>query len=117
MREEGRGLDIPAPVRLSRVVWRGALVNALNPQTALFFLAFLPQFVGPERGSVVLQTLTLGALFLLLATPGDGTYALLAGSIGKRQQRNRALAPRQKYVTGGVYIALGITTVAAGHPE
>jgi len=105
----------PTPRGLGQVFWQGALVNALNPKTALFFLAFLPQFVQPERGSVALQTLTLGALFLLLATISDSLYALLAGTVGKRLQGNRVFARRQKYVTGGVYIALGIGTAAAGH--
>lgn len=114
-REEIQGPDLPAPRRLSRVFWQGALVNALNPKTALFFLAFLPQFVNPGRGPVALQTLSLGALFLLLATLSDGTYALLAGTVGKRLQGNRTFARRQKYVTGGVYIALGIGTATAGH--
>lgn len=105
----------PAPRCLGQVFWQGALVNALNPKTALFFLAFLPQFIRPERGPVALQTLTLGALFLLLATLSDGTYALLAGTVGKRLQGNRVFARRQKYVTGGVYIALGIGTATVGH--
>lgn len=108
-------VQMPAPRRLGQVFWQGALVNALNPKTALFFLAFLPQFVHPERGPVALQTLTLGALFLLLATLSDGTYALLAGTVGKRLQGNRLFARRQKYVTGGVYIALGIGTATVGH--
>lgn len=111
-REEVHTPDLLAPRRLSQVFWQGALVNALNPKTALFFLAFLPQFTQPERGSVALQTLTLGALFLVLATLSDGLYALLAGTVGKRLQGNRVFARRQRYVTGGVYIALGLGTVA-----
>ncbi|WP_102125360.1 LysE family translocator [Deinococcus planocerae] len=112
---EVHAVQMPTPKRLGQVFWQGALVNALNPKTALFFLAFLPQFVRPERGPVALQTLTLGALFLLLATLSDGTYALLAGTVGKRLQGNRLFARRQKYVTGGVYIALGIGTATVGH--
>lgn len=114
--EEVHTPDLPAPRRLSQVFWQGALVNALNPKTALFFLAFLPQFIQPERSPVALQTLTLGALFLVLATLSDGVYALLAGAVGKRLQGNRVFARRQKYVTGGVYIALGLGTVAV-QPE
>lgn len=115
-REEVHTPDLPAPRRLSQVFWQGALVNALNPKTALFFLAFLPQFIQPERGPVALQTLTLGALFLVLATLSDGVYALLAGTVGKRLQGNRVFAQRQRYVTGGVYIALGLGTVVV-QPE
>ncbi|BDP41666.1 RhtB family transporter [Deinococcus aetherius] len=113
--EETHAVQMPTPKHLSQVFWQGALVNALNPKTALFFLAFLPQFIRPERGPVAVQTLILGALFLLLATLSDGMYALLAGTVGKRLQGNRVFARRQKYVTGGVYIALGIGTATVGH--
>lgn len=107
----------PREARLARIFWQGALVNALNPKTALFFLAFLPQFVDPARGSVALQTFTLGLFFLALATLTDGAYALLAGTVGRRLRGNALFARRQKYLTGGVYIALGVGTATAtvGH--
>ena len=113
--EETADLPTPPAQPLRRVFTQGALVNALNPKTALFFLAFLPQFVDPTRGPVALQTLALGGLFLGLATLSDGSYALLAGSVGKRLQGNRVFARRQKYLTGGVYIALGVGTATVGH--
>ncbi|PNY80940.1 LysE family translocator [Deinococcus koreensis] len=114
-RDGSAELPTPPAQPLGRVFLQGALVNALNPKTALFFLAFLPQFVNPARGPVAPQTLALGALFLALATLSDGTYALLAGSVGRRLQGNRVFARRQKYVTGGVYIALGVGTATVGH--
>lgn len=100
---------------MSQLFWQGALINALNPKTALFFLAFLPQFVHPERGPVALQTLTFGLLFICLAVCSDGLYALLGGSLGARLRGNPLFAKRQKYVTGGIYIALGVGTATAGN--
>ncbi|ULH15388.1 LysE family translocator [Deinococcus sp. KNUC1210] len=106
---------LPEPRRLSQIYWQGALVNALNPKTALFFFAFLPQFVHPGHGPVALQTLIFGFTFLLLACISDSTYALLAGSLSRRLQGNTQFARRQKYVTGGVYMLLGVGTLAARH--
>lgn len=113
--EHGTDLPMPNPQSMSQLFWQGALINALNPKTALFFLAFLPQFVHPERGPVALQTLTFGLLFLCLAVCSDGMYALLGGSIGTRLRSNKVAAKRQKYVTGGIYIALGVGTATVGH--
>ena len=113
-REESVLERVPAPHSLGQIYRQGALVNALNPKTALFFLAFLPQFVRPERGSVAVQTLLLGALFLGLATVSDSTYALLAGVIGRKLRQNQGFLKRQKYLTGGVYVALGLGAATAG---
>src|SRR5918995_1514221 len=61
------------PERLSRVYLQGVVVHVLNPKTALFFLAFLPQFVDPARGAAWTQVLLLGATFVVLALCSDGT--------------------------------------------
>jgi threonine/homoserine/homoserine lactone efflux protein len=116
-RDEAVSADLPLPKvqTMSQLFWQGALINALNPKTALFFLAFLPQFVQPERGPVALQTLTFGLLFLCLAVCSDGMYALLGGSLGAKLRGNPVFARRQKYVTGGIYIALGVGTATVGH--
>lgn len=98
------------PRSLASIFWQGALVNALNPKAALFFFAFLPQFVQPERGPVAPQILVLGAVFAGLATCTDSAYALLAGTLGDKLRGNRVFARRQKLVTGGVYVALGVGT-------
>lgn len=104
----------PAPMRLSRVFTQGVVVNVLNPKTALFFFAFLPQFVDPARGSVALQTLGFGGLFVALGICSDVMYALLAGSVGRRLRRSARFPRLQRWFTGGVYIGLGVTTALVG---
>ena len=98
---EGAG----GPVPRKQLFWQGVVVNSLNPKTALFFLAFLPQFVDPDRGAVAPQVLALGVLFLVLATLSDSTYALVAGSVrGWLGERRRTLAR----VSGFSYVGLGV---------
>ena len=83
-------------------------VAVLNPKTALFFLAFLPQFVDPARGAPWAQMMLLGGTFVGLAIVSDSAYALLAGSIGAWLKRHPAAIGRERYVTGAVYVALGV---------
>jgi threonine/homoserine/homoserine lactone efflux protein len=93
---------------------KGLLVNLLNPKTALFFYAFLPQFVDPARGSSVLQVLTLSLLFVCLATVTDSAYALLASGAGRALARSPRFRRVQRYLTGGIYISLGIAAAISG---
>ena len=95
---------------LGPLFWRGALVNVLNPKTALFFLAFLPQFVDPGRGGVTGQALVLGAAFIALGVCTDGAYALAAASVATRLRR--VLRTRLRW-TGAVYLALGASAARA----
>jgi threonine/homoserine/homoserine lactone efflux protein len=80
----------------------------LNPKTALFFLALLPQFVDPARGPVVVQVLVLGLLFIALALVSDGLWAVFAGTFGARLRSSRAFGRMQRYVSGGVFLGLGL---------
>jgi len=94
----------------------GMLINLLNPKVALFFLAFLPQFVDPARGSVALQTLVLGLVLAALGFASDLLYAAAAARVA---QRVRATGrggdgARLRAVTGGVYIGLGTLAALAG---
>jgi threonine/homoserine/homoserine lactone efflux protein len=102
------------PESLSRVYWQGFFVNILNPKTALFFFAFLPQFVNPERGNVTGQTLLLGAIFVGFALITDSMYALLASSLAGRLRGNRNFQKGQRYFAGLVYIGLGVATALTG---
>ena len=95
---------------LSRIYWQGFAVNILNPKTAFFFLAFLPQFVSPEKGNVTAQTLLLGAIFVGLAIITDSMYALLASSVAGRLKGNKNFQKGGRYFAGLVYIGLGIAT-------
>ncbi len=89
-------------------------MNLLNPKTALFFFAFLPQFVRPGHGPVAQQMLTLGLLFMTMAMSTDALYALAAGRAARWLRRNEAFTRRSNYVTGTVYLGLGIAAAAGG---
>jgi threonine/homoserine/homoserine lactone efflux protein len=102
-----------APAARSRLFLRGLFVQLLNPKIAVFFLAFLPQFVDPDRGSVVAQSLVLGTLFTVLAILGDGAYVLAADAVSGRLRGGRAMR-RLARVSGGVYIGLGVTAALSG---
>jgi threonine/homoserine/homoserine lactone efflux protein len=108
----GAAAERPADAKLFR---DGVAIAVLNPKTALFFLAFLPQFIDPARGSATVQIAVLGVLFVAIACVSDGTYALLAGTAGSRlrsrlRSRSRALGR----ATGGVYIGLGVLAALSG---
>jgi threonine/homoserine/homoserine lactone efflux protein len=95
---------------LRRAFVRGTIVNALNPKTALFFLAFLPQFVAPDRGGVWSQALVLGFVFVGLGLVTDSLYALAAGTVAGLLRRKRNAV---RYGSGAVFIALGATAAFA----
>jgi threonine/homoserine/homoserine lactone efflux protein len=99
---------------LRRIFSQGVIVATLNPKTALFFLAFLPQFVDQSRGSVAGQMLVLGCLFVLIAIVRDGLYALLAGSAGRWLKGSRSFLRAERYFAGTVYIGLGVTAAFSG---
>lgn len=100
----------PAPLRQ---IWRqGVVVNIFNPKTALFFLAFLPQFVNRDH-TVWTQVAFLGLLFALIAFTSDCLYALLADALATRLRRGTRAAKAQRYVSGGIFVALGGVAAAA----
>ena len=103
----------PAPTRKRRLYVQGIVVNILNPKTALFFLAFLPQFVDEGAGHVPLQLLALGLIFVALATITDGIWAFSAGTAGDWLRRSRGFVRIRRYVSGSVFVALGVLTAVA----
>jgi threonine/homoserine/homoserine lactone efflux protein len=98
----------------SRLFARGVLVQLLNPKIAIFFLAFLPQFVDASRGSVAVQILILGAIFTLLGALSDGAYVVLAGAAGGWLRSGRRARQRLARLSGAVYVALGVSAALAG---
>jgi threonine/homoserine/homoserine lactone efflux protein len=99
---------------LTRIYWQGFAINLLNPKTALFYFAFLPQFVDPARGNVTGQTLMLGAIFVGMACITDSLYALVASSLAERLRGSRHFQKGQRYFAGFVYVGLGISTALTG---
>lgn len=102
----------------SHSLWRtysqGVAVAVLNPKTALFFIAFLPQFVDASRGAVTHQFFLLGCTFVLMAIVTDSLYALLAGSLGKWLKGAQGFALAERYLVGAVYISLGVMAALVG---
>src|SRR5215218_573839 len=98
-----------------RVFYQSVLVQVLNPKVALFFLAFLPQFIDPSRGAAWTQVVVLGATLASLGMFTDGLYALLSGTAGGWiRKRGVGLRRAGRYVTGGIYIALGAVAAISG---
>jgi threonine/homoserine/homoserine lactone efflux protein len=100
-----------------RVFSQSVLVQVLNPKVALFFLAFLPQFVDPSRGAAWTQVVVLGATLAILGLFTDGLYALLGGTAGewvRKQSVGLGLRRAGRYVTGSVYLALGAVAAVSG---
>jgi threonine/homoserine/homoserine lactone efflux protein len=97
-------------VSYRRAFLRGTVVNVLNPKTALFFLALLPQFVDPDRGGVWSQALVLGLVFVALGLVTDSMYALAAGTVGGFLRRRRR---GMRYGSGIVFVGLGAAAALA----
>lgn len=112
--EEGVEGGVIKQESLKRIYWQGLVINLLNPKTALFYFAFLPQFVDPAKGNVTGQTLMLAAIFVGMAIITDSTYALLASSLAQRLRGSRHFQKGQRYFAGLVYVGLGITTALTG---
>jgi threonine/homoserine/homoserine lactone efflux protein len=106
--------EIARPPRARRRIFvDGVVVNVLNPKTALFFLAFLPQFVEPGEGAATLQILVLGLIFVAIALCSDSSWALAAGTLGSWLRRSRWYLGVKRWVTGTVFVGLGLSTVKA----
>lgn len=109
-RHSTTGSDIMVRRSLYRLFTDGVVVSVLNPKIAVFFLAFLPQFVEPGRGPVPGQVLFLGLLYVALALCTDGAYALLASRLRHLLGGRVIQGPLLRYTSGVVYLGLGVST-------
>ena len=111
---DGGGEARPAGERdLRRIFRQGIVVNVLNPKTALFFFAFLPQFVDPGR-SAAPQIAVLGLIWIAVGLASDGMYAVLSGTVGSAVRSRPGFARVQRVATGFVLIGLGVAAALTG---
>ena len=96
--------------RLFKIYYQGVITNLLNPNIILFFLAFFPQFLDPNSSSTRSDVLGLGFIFVVVSFPFDTGVGLLAGFIGQNLHRKRQNHHWGKWVTGSVFILLGLCT-------
>jgi threonine/homoserine/homoserine lactone efflux protein len=106
---------VPAQRPEKRLFAEAFLVNLLNPKVAIFFLAFIPQFVHRGHGPIWSQTLVLGLIYILLGLCSDSMYAIAGARVGAwlggRAERLRG----SRYVEGGILVGLGVITLAVPH--
>jgi len=97
-----------APLPAGKALRQAVIAEILNPKSAMFFLAFLPQFVRPENGAVSLQLAELGILFVAMGVVSTMVFAIGAGGIGGFLRRHPAVVRWQGKVVGAIYCAVGI---------
>jgi threonine/homoserine/homoserine lactone efflux protein len=113
IRKAPRTMAPPPPARLGRIFRDGFIVALLNPKTAIFFAAFLPQFMTVDAPPM-LQSLALGSIFVAMAAVTDTGYAIVAGAVAPVLARARGTGAAGRYLTGGAFIGLGLFTAFAG---
>lgn len=101
------------PIGARQMYWRGVVMNLTNPKVLVFFLAFLPQFADPERGSLVLQVLCLGAVFIAATLLVFGAIAWFSGSFGAILQRSARAQRALNWLAGAVFLGLAVRLATA----
>ena len=117
IRQAGRveALRAPAIWPERRLLAEAFVISLLNPKVALFFLAFLPQFVERGHGSIWSQTLVLGLVYIALGLCSDSVYALIGARIGSWLSDRATRVRATRYAEGGILIGLGVLTLALPH--
>lgn len=106
-----KGASRPARLPYTTLFRRGIIMNLTNPKVSLFFLAFLPQFTSPARGSVALQTVSLGALFMLATLLVFGCIALFSGAFGQMLKKSSRAQLWLNRIAGLVFLGLAVRLV------
>jgi threonine/homoserine/homoserine lactone efflux protein len=114
-KDEALDVESATHSKNNRAFYQGIVTEVLNPKTALFFLAFIPQFINPAS-AVVPQVMLLGCISVFLNTSVDVVVATMAGPIGSQLKRRAGLRKAQRMFSGGSLIALG-TYVALSSGE
>ena len=110
-------LTAPPPRGKGRILRESALVEALNPKTALFFLAFLPQFVDPAAGAIAPQMLLLGLIVTVTALPCDALVAVASGGLAQALWRSARAQRLLNALSGSMLIGLGLWVAVTRRPS
>lgn len=109
VRPSASDISTPEADSLNRIFFDGVVVSVFNPKIAVFFLAFLPQFIIPEQGTIPHQFMFLGLIYVVLAVCTDGAYALFASSLRHFLNQRLMLGPIPRFAGGFVYLGLGLS--------
>lgn len=106
-------VDAPPPAPVGRIFVQGVVTQLLNPKVAVFFLAFLPQFLDPTQ-PIAPQVAVLGVVYVAIAIAVDVTYVLSASAVSSRFMQSRVARARTGRVAAATYVALGVAAAATG---
>jgi threonine/homoserine/homoserine lactone efflux protein len=106
-------LTAPLPAPLGRIFLQGLVTQLLNPKVAVFFVAFLPQFLNTKQ-AIAPQVMVLGIVYIAIAIAVDATYVLAAAAVSRRFMRSRVAQVRTGRVAAATYVALGLAAAATG---
>ena len=109
----GIPLNNDSDISLRHLYARGVVMNITNPKVAIFFLAFLPQFADPSRGSLTLQLFTLGAIFIVATIIVFGSIALFAGTVGNLIKKSPRVQIVMSRIAGIIFVGLALSLLSA----
>jgi threonine/homoserine/homoserine lactone efflux protein len=106
-------VQVPQPAPMRRIFAQGFLTQLVNPKVAVFFVAFLPQFLNTAQ-PIAPQVMVLGAVYIAIAVAIDATYVLSAAAVSQRFLRSRVAQHRTGRAAAATYVALGVAAAATG---